>query len=147
MTLTLEQADRIITAALAEGRNLNLAPLAVAVLDAGGNLVAFKREDGAGILRYDIAFGKAYGSLGMGFGTRELTKRAANQATFFAALGGFTGKALASPGGVLIADAQGRVLGAVGISGDIGDRDEDSAVAGIKAVGLVPVTGELPKPA
>src|SRR5258705_12868233 len=84
--LRLAQASRIIDAALAKAREQKLAPLAVAVLDAGGHLIAFKREDGAGIVRFDIAYGKAWGALGMGFGTRELTKRATKSPTFVAAL-------------------------------------------------------------
>ncbi len=74
--LKLKDAETMMDAALAEGRKLKLAPLAVAVLDAGGHVIAFKREDGAGIVRFDIAYGKAWGALGMGFGTREITARA-----------------------------------------------------------------------
>ena len=138
--LTLSAAATILDAALAEGRRLKLAPLAVAVLDAGGHLVAFKREDGAGIARFDIAFSKAWGSLGMGFGSRELTERAAKNPTFISVLSAVTGGRMApSPGGVLILDDQRRVIGAVGVSGDIGDNDELSAVAGVEAVGLTAV--------
>ena len=134
--LTLVKAQVIVSAALAEGRRLGLAPLTVAVLDAGGHLVAFAREDGSGIARYDIAFGKAWGSLGLGFGSRELTSRATSNPGFFQSYIAATGgRAVASPGGVLIADADGRVVGAVGISGDLGDRDEACAVAGVDAAG------------
>ena len=138
--LTLSAAATILDAALAEGRRLKLAPLAVAVLDAGGHLGAFKREDGAGIARFDIAFSKAWGSLGMGFGSRELTERAAKNPTFISVLSTVTGGRMApSPGGVLVLDDQHRVIGAVGVSGDIGDNDELSAVAGVEAVGLTAV--------
>ena len=141
-TLKLAQASTIIDTALAEARKLNLAPLAVAVLDAGGNLIAFKREDGAGIVRFDIAYGKAWGALGMGFGTRELAERAAKFPTFVAALAAISqGRMVPSPGGVLIVGADKDVLGAVGISGDTGDNDEICAIAGIEAVGLSAIPG------
>jgi uncharacterized protein GlcG (DUF336 family) len=135
--LPLSQANALVVAALAEARRRNLAPLAVAVLDAGGHLVAFQREDGAGFLREDIAYGKAWGALGMGFGTRELSERAAKVPTFVTALAATSrGRAIPSPGGVLVLGADGQVLGAVGISGDLGDQDEACALAGIAAVGL-----------
>jgi uncharacterized protein GlcG (DUF336 family) len=141
-TLKLQQASAIMDAALAEGRKLNLAPLAVAVLDAGGHLIAFKREDGAGIVRFDIAYGKAWGALGMGFGTRELAERAAKSPTFVAALTAVSqGRMVPSPGGVLIQGADKEVMGAVGISGDTGDNDEVCAIAGIESVGLSAVPG------
>ncbi len=88
--LNLARASVIVDAALAEGRRRDFAPLAVAVLDAGGHLVAFKREDGAGFARFDIAYGKAWGAVGMGFGTRELAERAARFPTFVAAIAAAT---------------------------------------------------------
>ena len=140
--LRLSQASTIIDAALSKAREKNLAPIAVAILDAGGNLIAFKREDGAGIVRFDIAYGKAWGSLGMGFGTRELAERAAKAPTFVAALAAISnGRMVPSPGGVLIANADREVIGAVGISGDTGANDEECAIAGISAVGLSAVPG------
>jgi uncharacterized protein GlcG (DUF336 family) len=142
MSVTLAQASTIVDAALAKGRGLKLAPLTVAVLDAGGHLVAFKREDGSGIMRYDIAYGKAWGALGMGFGTREVTKRSAANLAFLTAFSAASGgRLIASPGGVLIRDAAGKVIGAVGISGDSGENDEACALAGIAAVGLKADTG------
>ena len=141
-TLKLARASAIIDAALAEGRKRRLAPLAVAVLDAGGHLIAFKREDGAGFVRFDIANGKAWGALGMGFGTRELAERAAKFPAFVAALSAASqGRMIPSPGGVLIAAADGEVVGAIGISGDTGDNDEICAMAGIAAVGLSGIPG------
>ncbi len=135
--LKLSDASLIIDTALAEGRARSLAPLVVAVLDAGGHLVAYKREDGAGIVRFDIAFGKAWGSLGMGFGTRELTERAAKNPAFITVLATVSsGRMVPSPGGVLILDGEGQVIGAVGISGDIGDNDELCAIAGIEKAGF-----------
>ena len=138
MDLSLDQAGRIVDAALARGREMGLAPLAVAVLDAGGHLKAFKREDDAGIIRPQIAIGKAWGALGMGMGTRALASKSPE---FLAALGAMSGgKVVPSPGGVLIRQGE-RVVGAVGITGDTGDNDEACAVAGIEAAGLEPDTG------
>jgi uncharacterized protein GlcG (DUF336 family) len=137
--LKLAQANVIIDAALAEGRQRNFAPLAVAVLDAGGNFIAFKREDGASFARFNIAYGKAWGALGMGFGTRELTQR---DPTFITAISAATqGRMIPSPGGVLILDVENEVVGGVGISGDVGDNDEICAVVGIEAAGFSALTG------
>lgn len=137
MSVTLAQASTIVDAALRTAREMNLAPLTVAVLDAGGHLVAFKREDRSGILRYEIACGKAWGALGMGFGSRTLFERAAHTPQFFNALYAASGGRMVTvPGGVLIRDGGGDVVGAAGISGDTSDNDEACAVAGIKAAGL-----------
>jgi uncharacterized protein GlcG (DUF336 family) len=142
MSVTLAQAATIVDVALKKGRDTNCAPLTVAVLDAGGHLVAFKREDKSGILRYDIANGKAWGALGMGFGSRELADRAGKNPLFFGVLATVAqGRLIPVPGGVLIKDASGNVLGAVGISGDTSDKDETCAVAGIEAAGLKAVVG------
>src|SRR5882724_5477978 len=135
--VTLAHASTIVDVALKHGRETNCAPLTVAVLDAGGHLVAFKREDKSGILRFDIAFGKAWGALGMGFGSRTLFERAANAPQFFTALYAASGgRVVTNPGGVLIRNAGGDIIGAVGISGDTSDKDEACAVAGIEAAGL-----------
>jgi uncharacterized protein GlcG (DUF336 family) len=141
MSLTLQQATTIVEAALRAGRQTSCAPLAVAVLDAGGHLKAFAREDGAGIVRPQIAVGKAWGALGMGFGSRTLARRVAEQPqqqAFFGALNAMSeGRVVPAAGGVLIRDAGGSVLGAVGISGDVSDKDEACALAGIAAAALV----------
>ena len=135
--LTLAQASTIVDVALKTGRDQKFQPLSVAVLDPGGHLVAFKREDKSGILRFDIAFGKAWGALGMGFGSRELAERSAKNPIFIGALTTIAqGRLVPVPGGVLIKDASGAVLGAVGISGDTSDKDEACALAGIVAAGL-----------
>jgi uncharacterized protein GlcG (DUF336 family) len=137
MSVTLAQASTIVDAALTKGRETNCAPLTVAVLDAGGHLVAFKREDRSGILRFDIAFGKAWGALGMGFGSRTLAERAANTPQFFTMLAAASGgRIISNPGGVLIKNGAGDIIGAVGISGDTSDKDETCAVTGIVAAGL-----------
>jgi uncharacterized protein GlcG (DUF336 family) len=142
MSITLAQASIIVDTALNKGRETHCAPLTVAVLDAGGHLVAFKREDRSGILRFDIAYGKAWGALGMGFGSRELADRAGKNPLFFGVLATVShGRLVPVPGGVLIKDASGAVLGAVGISGDTSDKDEVCAVAGIEAAGLKAVVG------
>ena len=139
--LTLQQATAIVQAALRKARETGCAPLAVAVLDAGGHLKAFAREDGAGIVRPQIATAKAWGALGMGVGTRALARRLADQPQllpFFTALNAMSeGRIVPVPGGVLIRDAAGTVLGAVGISGDTSDKDEACALAGIEAARLV----------
>ena len=141
MSITLAQASIVVDAAIGKARELECAPLAVAVTDAGGHLVTFKREDRAGILRFDIAYGKAWGALGMGFGTRELASRAASNPAFLTALAAVSGgRIVPSPGGVLVLNGQ-EVIGAVGVSGDTGDRDEECALAGIIAAGLAGQTG------
>jgi uncharacterized protein GlcG (DUF336 family) len=137
MSLTLAQASTIVDVALKKARETSLAPLTVAVLDAGGHLVAFKREDKSGILRFDIAFGKAWGALGMGFGSRTLAARAAKTPQFFTMLAAASaGRMVTNPGGVLIRDSGGTIVGACGISGDTSDKDEMCAIAGIEAAGL-----------
>ena len=145
MSLTLSQATTIVETALKKGRETSCAPLAVAVLDAGGHLKAFAREDGAGILRPQIALGKAWGALGMGFGSRNFAKRIAEQpaaSSFFNALAVMSeGRVVPVPGGVLIRSASREVIGAVGITGDTSDKDEACALAGIAAAGLVGDTG------
>ena len=140
--VTLAQASIIVDKALEHGRSLKLKPLTVAVLDAGGQLKAAKREDGSSLLRPEIAMGKAWGVLGMGFGGRELARRAARSPQFFAALGELAqGRMVPAAGGVLIRSSKGAILGAVGISGDASEKDEACAVHGIAAAGLVADTG------
>ncbi|MCR4466212.1 heme-binding protein [Burkholderia sp. SCN-KJ] len=141
--LNLDSATRIVDRALQKGRELKLAPLCVVVLDAGGHLIAAKREDGASLLRPEIATGKAYGCLAMGFGGRELARRAQTSAPFLTALSGLTGgKVVPVPGGVLVRSSDGLLLGAVGVSGDASPKDEECAVVGITAVDLVADTGD-----
>lgn len=140
--LDLAAANRLIDAALAHGRAGGMAPLCVAVLDAGGHLIALQREDGASILRPQIATAKARGSLSMGFGGRELARRAAANPAFIGALASLAdGQMLPVPGGVLVRAPGGALLGAVGISGDLSDKDEACAIAGIASIGLVADVG------
>lgn len=137
MILSLNAAQQIIAGALAEARARAARPLAVIVLDAGGHPLAFAREDGATMFRHDIARAKATGAIGMGDDTRVLAERAKGNPAFFQSVTAVVGGQIAfSPGGVLVRDADGTVIGAVGISGDTGDCDEDCAFAGLKAAGL-----------
>ena len=137
MTVTLAQASTIVDVALKTARNSKQMSQTVVVLDSGGHLVCAKREDGSGIIRVEIATGKAYGALGMGWGSRTMMERAAQNPNFFAAVEAASGGRLVpNPGGVLIRDAANVIVGAVGISGDTGDNDEIIAVAGIEAAGL-----------
>ena len=138
-TLSLEKASEVVDAALLAGRGAGMMPLTVAVLDAGGHLLAFKREDRSGILRPQIAMGKAWGALGMGISSRLMRDRLSNRPTFITALTAASeGRLIPVPGGVLIKTADGDTIGSVGISGDTSEKDEYCAVVGVKAAGLVP---------
>jgi uncharacterized protein GlcG (DUF336 family) len=141
----MSEADAIVDATLRHARSIDAAPLTVVVLDPGGHVVVVKREDGSGILRPEIALAKAYGAVGMGMSSRELAVRAEKQPVFFGSLAAVSGGRLAAaPGGVLVRDADGVLLGAVGVSGDVSDVDEECAVRGIGAAGLVPEPDTLP---
>ena len=136
--LTLSRANRIIKEAFGKGTSLGLKPLTVAVLDAGGHLVALQRADGSSILRPEIAMGKAYGALAVGMGSRWLNAQAESRPHFLEGLSAVSGgRIVPVPGGVLVRDARGGVLGAVGITGDTSDNDEACAIAGIEAAGFV----------
>src|SRR5258708_38312274 len=142
--LSLEQASRIVDGALKRAAELKRNPMTVAVLGCGGHLVAFKRQDRSAILRPDIAYGKAWGALGMGAGGRSLAQRALAAPAFYTALVGVSqGRVVPVAGGVLVLDSNAEVLGAVGVSGDLPDNDESCAVYGIEQVGLVPCVGEI----
>lgn len=141
-SIDLDTATRIVDVALARGRELAFKPLCVVVLDDGGTIKVLKREDGASLMRPDIALGKAWGALGFGVGSRVLQGRAETTPVFVNALIEMSGGRLAPmPGGVLVKDGNGRIVGAVGVTGDTGENDEICAVAGIEAVGLTPDTG------
>jgi len=137
MSVTLAQASTIIDVALKKARELKQMPQTAVVLDPGGHVVCAKREDSSGIIRFEIAVGKAYGALGMGWGSRTMMERAAQNPNFLTAIAAASGGRLVpNPGGVLIRDAGGAIIGALGISGDTADNDEIIAVAGIEAAGL-----------
>jgi uncharacterized protein GlcG (DUF336 family) len=137
MVLSLSQARAIIEGTLAAGSNASLKPLTVVVLDAGGHVVAAEREDGSSNKRFEVAHGKAYGAVSMGMGSRALMERAEQQPYFVAAVTHAVGALVPVPGGVLVKAADGTLLGAVGVSGDTSDHDEEAALAGIDSAGLV----------
>ena len=137
MSISLSVVNEVIDVALQVAKESAAAPLAIVVIDDGGHLKAVQRQDGASILRTDIAFAKAWGALGMGQPSRLLAERAAKQEQFFASLLQIAqGRMALAPGGVLCVDDRGRIVGAVGISGDAPDVDERCAIAGIEKAGL-----------
>jgi uncharacterized protein GlcG (DUF336 family) len=136
--ISLAQANGIIDAALAKGVDLGLKPLAVVVVDAGGHDIAVQRQDGASILRPQIARAKASGALGLGVSSRKIGEIAAERPTFVATLGVIAPLgALPAAGGLIIVDGDGAPIGAVGVTGDTSDNDELCAAAGITAAGLI----------
>ena len=142
MAMTLAAARTIVAGTLRKGRAADMKPLTVVVLDAGGHVVAAEREDGASNLRFEIAFGKANAAIGLGMGTRALMARAEAQAYFVQAVNGVAGGRLVPvPGGVLVRDASGTIIGAVGVTGDTSDNDEVAALAGIAEADLTGETG------
>lgn len=143
-TLTLDQASTIIDRALAAGSEHEMDPLTVVVLDAGGHMVAMKRTDGSGIIRTQIAFGKAYGALGVSRPSRILETGLADRPGFQNSLAvAAEGRLIPAPGGVLVCEADSEtIIGAVGISGDTSDKDEYCAIEGIKTAGLAPLPPE-----
>ena len=135
--LTLDIARKILDVALAKGVEKKLKPLVVTVLDARGCVKVSAAQDGTSLLRSEIAHGKAYGALAMGMGSRALFQRAQEQAYFIDAVNTLAqGRMVPVPGGVMILDDNGTLLGAVGVSGDTSDNDEICAIAGIEAAGL-----------
>jgi uncharacterized protein GlcG (DUF336 family) len=137
MDLTLAQANTILAAALEKSKAQGYKPMGVAVLDAAGNLKAFASEDGASMFRFDIARAKAWGAIGMGVSSRVLAQRAKDNPNFFVSLAATAGgKFLPQTGAVVIKDADGAVIGAVGASGGTGDEDELICIAGVEAAGL-----------
>ena len=137
MSINLETAKTITAGVRAAGKARGLKPLTVVVLDAGGHVLTVEREDGASNNRFEIAYGKAYGALALGMGSRSLMARAEQQAYFItAAAAAIGGRLVPVPGGVLVKDAAGTVVGGVGVSGDTSDNDELAAIAGIKSASL-----------
>ena len=136
-SLTLATATGIIASALKQSRGEDMLPMTVVVLDAGGRIIASQSEDGSGLMRFDVAYGKAWGALGMGMSSRLIRDRLASRPSFQAALATTAdGKFIPVPGGVLIEADDGTVIGAVGISGDTSERDEYCAIESIHAAGL-----------
>jgi uncharacterized protein GlcG (DUF336 family) len=138
MSLDLDTARTLIAGARKAADESGLKPITVVVLDAGGHVLAAEREDGASNRRFEIAYGKAHGAVSLGTGSRALMSRAEQQPHFIAAAASTIGGALVPvPGGVLIRDSDGTLLGAMGITGDTSDNDEAAATAGIEAAGLI----------
>ncbi|PSJ62291.1 GlcG/HbpS family heme-binding protein [Pseudaminobacter soli (ex Li et al. 2025)] len=134
--ITLAKANAIIEAAFAKAKEADLKPLSVVVLDAGGHVIAFQKQDGSSMLRFEIASGKAYGALAVGMGSRKLELLAKERPHFMEGLSGVSGgKVVPVPGGVLVRSG-GQIIGAVGITGDTSDNDELAAIAGIVAAGF-----------
>lgn len=138
MTIALRKARTVIRKTLDKGAELEMKPLSVVVLDAGGHVIAFERSDGASPGRFAIAQGKAYGSIMLGMAGTAQMARAEAQAYFMAAANGvFGGQVVPVPGGVLVRDKKGAVIGAVGVTGDTSDNDALAAMAGIEGAGLI----------
>jgi len=144
--LDFELVAKLASATLRHARDLGMKPLAAAVLDSAGHPLAVLRDEQASFLRPQIATGKARGCLGLGFGGRELARRAQAMPAFFDAINSLTdGEVIPVAGGILLRDAEGRVLGAIGVSGDTSDNDERCALLAIEALGLIGDTGD-PQP-
>jgi uncharacterized protein GlcG (DUF336 family) len=136
--LTLQIAQSIVAKALSYARELSLNPLAIVVFDDRGAVKAAACEDGTSLRRYEVAHGKAFGALALGLGSRSIGKRAKEQPHFVAAVSHIAGGALVPvPGGVLLRNREGKLLGSVGASGDTSDNDERVVLAGIESTGLV----------
>ena len=142
MSISLDQAKVVVESTIAEARKLDLKPVSVIVLDPRGSIVSAGSEDGVSAMRAQIAHGKANAASQLGMGTRALMNRAEQQAYFIQAMNGLAGGDMVPvPGGVLLRDASGTLLGAVGISGDTSDNDEAAALGGVEAAGLAAETG------
>ncbi|HEY3116392.1 MAG TPA: heme-binding protein [Chloroflexota bacterium] len=135
--INLEQAERIIDAVLARSRELKCRPISAVVVEPGGPVKAFKKEDGSSTMRFEMAFGKAFGSLALGRSSSLIRLRAEERPLFMDfMLRASDGKIFPEGGGRLIRDASGDIIGAVGVTGDIQEMDEELAAYGIRAAGL-----------
>ena len=142
--LSLDVANNIIDSAIENGREQNLLPLNVVILDSGGKIIASKSEDGSSNMRFEIAYGKSWGALGLGMSSRLIADKMSSRPTFLNALAALSkGKFIPVPGGVLIEDAEGFTIGAIGISGDISEKDEYCAIRATKESGLFPEPAEI----
>ncbi len=137
--ISLDQANTAVAAALAEGKTRGFKPLSVAVLDAGGHLIAFQRQDGSSTLRPQIAVSKASGALALGVSSRKIADMAADRPTFVGSLAAIAPHGVTpAAGGVIVVDAEGLAIGAIGVTGDTSDNDEICGLAGLAAAGLIP---------
>ena len=140
--VTLDQARAILAAAFAKASEMGLKPLTVVVLDSGGAIKVLERTDGSSLMRPEIAIGKANGAIQLGMGSRGIFNRAQEQPYFIQAMNALAkGSLVPVPGGVLIRNAGGAIIGAVGVTGDTSDNDETCAIAGIEAAGLTADAG------
>ena len=138
--VSLDKANTIISATFAKGKEAGMKPLSCVVVDAGGHVIAFQRQDGTSFLRLDIARGKAAGALALGVNSRRIGEMAAERPSFIASLGHLaTGGLIPVAGGVIVKGPDGLPIGAVGVTGDTSDNDEIAALAGIAAAGLTPL--------
>ena len=136
-TISLKQANAAIAGGFEKGKELGLKPLSIVVLDVGGHMIAFQRQDGASTLRMQIATGKASGALALGVSSRTIGEMAAERPTFVASLGPISANGIIpAAGGVIVVDEDGGPIGAIGVTGDTSDNDEVCALAGIAAAGL-----------
>lgn len=134
-SLSLATAEKLVDAVIKTGRKEQMKPLTVAILDSGGRLVAMKSEDGSGLLRFDIAYGKAWGALGMGLSSRTIRDYLAARPSFQTSLAvAAEGRFIPVPGGVLIENSDGMTIGAIGVSGDTSEKDEYCAILAIKQI-------------
>lgn len=135
--ISLDQAQTMVAATLKEGRSLGLKPLSVVVLDAGGHMVAFAREDNSSNLRPQIATAKASGALALGVSSRVIGEMAIDRPTFINAAAGLNSAGIVpAAGGLLVRNGEGEIIGAIGVTGDLSDNDEKAAMVGIAAAGL-----------
>jgi uncharacterized protein GlcG (DUF336 family) len=135
--ITLAQAERIIDAIIGRGAALECRPLSVIVVEPGCKVKAFKKEDGASMVRFEMAYGKAYAALALGRSSKLVHQRAEQRPIFMRYLIAASGEQIfPEGGGMLIRDDGGEVIGAVGVTGDTEDRDEELAAFGIRAAGL-----------
>lgn len=135
--IRLDEAEAIIDAILARGRELDCRPLSVAVTDPGAHVTAFKKEDGSSMMRFEMAMGKAFAALALGRSSSLVRVRAEERPLFMSYLTSASGgRIFAEGGGMLIRDPSGEVIGAVGVTGDSQERDEELAAHGIRAAGL-----------
>jgi len=135
--IKLEQANRIIEAILKRGAELKCRPISAVVVEPGCVVKAFQKEDGASMIRFEMACGKAYAALALGRSSMLVRIRQEEKPNFMRFLiAASDDRLFPEGGGMLIRDSAGEVIGAVGVTGDTEERDEELAIHGIRAAGL-----------